>query len=138
VGGTGWDGTVTLAQAGIPEAGPLDDTVYPAYLHSIGFTQRGCRLHCPCCVVPRQEGRVQPVATIAEIWRGAPWPRNLLLLDNDFCGQPAWVQRLEEIHTGQFRVCFTQGINVRLLTEEAAPALARVHCMDDQFRRRRL
>ena len=35
-------------------------------------------------------------------------------------------------------MCFTQGINVRLLTEEAAQALASVHCMDDQFRRRRL
>ncbi len=89
-------------------------------------------------MVPRKEGRVQPVATIAELWRGAPWPRHILLLDNDVLGQPDWAQRLEEMRTGQFRVCFTQGINVRLLTEEAAQALASVYFMDDQFRRRRL
>jgi hypothetical protein len=89
-------------------------------------------------VVPRKEGRVHPVASIAEIWRGEPWPKTVLLFDNDVFGQPHWAQRLEEIRTGQFRVCFTQGINVRLLTEEAAQALASVHFMDDQFRRRRL
>ena len=65
---------MTLAHVGIPETGPLDYTLYPEYLHSIGFTQRGCRLHCPFCVVPRKEGRVQPVATIAAIWRGDPGP----------------------------------------------------------------
>jgi hypothetical protein len=138
LGGTGWDATGTLGQVGIPETGPLDYTIYPDYPHSIGFTQRGCRLHCPFCVVPRKEGRVQPVATIAAIWRGAPWPKTILLLDNDVLGQPDWAERLEEIRTGQFQVCFTQGINVRLLTEDAAQALARVHFMDDQFRRRRL
>ncbi len=72
LGGTGWDTTVTLAQVGIPEMGALDYTLYPGYPHSIGFTQRGCRLHCPFCVVPRKEGRVQPVSTIAELWRGKP------------------------------------------------------------------
>ena len=72
LGGTGWDPTVTLAQVGIPEMGALDYTLYPGYPHSIGFTQRGCRLHCPFCVVPRKEGRVQPVSTIAELWRGKP------------------------------------------------------------------
>ena len=89
LGGTGWDATITLAHAGIPETGPLDYTLYPGYPHSLGFTQRGCRLHCPFCVVPRKEGRVQPVATIAEIWRGEPWPRHILLLDNDFFGPAA-------------------------------------------------
>ena len=138
LGGTGWDATVTLAQVGIPETGPLDYTVYPDYPHSLGYTQRGCRLHCPFYVVPRKEGRVQPAASIAEIWRGEPWPRTLLLLDNDFFGQAHWAERLEEIRTGQFRVCFTQGINIRLLTEEAAQGLASVRFMDDQFRRRRL
>ena len=112
LGGTGWDVTVTLTQVGIPERGTPDYTLYPGYPQSLGFTQRGCRLHCPFCVVPRKEGRVQPVATIAEIWRGEPWPRHILLLDNDFLGQPDWPARLEEIRTGQFRVCFTGGVGM--------------------------
>ena len=51
LGGTGWDVTITLAHVGIAEAGPVDYTLYPDYRHSLGFTQRGCRLHCPFCVV---------------------------------------------------------------------------------------
>jgi hypothetical protein len=37
LGGTGWEVTVTLAQAGIPETGPVDYTLYPDYPHSMGL-----------------------------------------------------------------------------------------------------
>ena len=102
------------------------DTVGIAGLYS------GLPIACPFCVVPRRRSFScrQCRTGVAAL---AP---HILLLDNDLLGQPDWSGW--EIRTGQFRVCFTQGINVRLLTEEAAPALASVHCMDDQFRRRRL
>jgi hypothetical protein len=37
-------------------------------------------------VVPRKEGKPRSVNTIADIWRGKPWPKHLHLLDNDFFG----------------------------------------------------
>jgi hypothetical protein len=91
-------------------------------------------------LVPRLEGKPQSVATIADIWRGKPWPRHLHLLDKDFFGQPEeqWRARIDEIRRGGFKVCFNQGINVRAVTEEAAAALASVHYADDQFKARRL
>lgn len=115
-----------------------DYSIYPGERRSIGFTQRGCRLSCEFCVVPRKEGRVRPERTIWEIWRGDPWPRELLLLDNDFFGQPQWRERIHEIIDGGFKVSLTQGINARCLTEEAAEALASINYRDDSMQERRI
>jgi hypothetical protein len=116
----------------------LDYSLYPDYVHSIGFSQRGCRLRCPFCVVPEKEGRVTEERPIAEIWRGDPYPRNVLLLDNDFFGASHWRERVEELRSGRFRVCFSQGINARLLDEEAAAALASLRYYNGEFQRRRI
>lgn len=137
VGGTGWDMTVTLANHGIEENQPNYE-VYPDFQPSIGFTQRGCRLRCKFCVVPKKEGAVVEDQTIGELYRGEPWPRQLILLDNDFFGQPRWDERIGEIIDGGFRVSFCQGINVRLITEEIAAAVASVQYSDSKFKARRL
>lgn len=137
IGGTGWDVALSLADVGVP-SGPLDYSDYSSFRQSLGFTQRGCRLRCPFCVVPRKEGRVRGEGTIYDIWRGEPWPRELILLDNDFFGQPAWAARLIEIEEGGFKVSFTQGINARMLTDETAAAIARVDYRDDSMRARRI
>jgi hypothetical protein len=137
VGGTGWNLTTSLEDLGITTAA-LDWSLYPYYPHSIGFTQRGCRLKCDFCVVPRKEGAVKPVATIEEIWRGVPHPRNVVLLDNDFFGQSVWRERIAEIRAGDFRVSFNQGINARCITDEAAAAIASVKYYDDDFTQKRI
>jgi hypothetical protein len=136
IGGTGWSLSATLEQYGI--GATLDYSVYPNYAHSIGFTQRGCRLKCEFCVVPRKEGGIAPAQTVADIWRGLPHPKNILLLDNDFFGNPAWRERVAELREGGFKVCFNQGINARMISEEAAEALASLNLRDDQFKTRRL
>jgi hypothetical protein len=117
-----------------------DYGAYPDFRESIGFTQRGCRLNCGFCCVRTKEGRPRSVNTIANIWRGEPWPRKLRLLDNDFFGQPRgqWRARILEIRGGGFRVNITQGINVRLIDDEAAEALASIEYRDTKFRRRKL
>lgn len=137
VGGTGWSMTTILEHHGIT-TNSLDYSIYPRFEQSIGFTQRGCRLKCPFCVVPQKEGSVREVSTILDIWRGDPWPKEILLLDNDFFGQPHWRDRIQEIHDGGFRVSFNQGINARCLTEEAAEAIASVQYRDDSMQVRRI
>jgi len=140
VGGTGSGSNVQIEdiEPGAPDA--LDYTDYPDFLPSIGFTQRGCRLSCKFCVVPTKEGRPRSVNTISDIWRGPGHPKQLHLLDNDFFGQPAedWRARLHEIRDGGFVVCFSQGLNIRKIDDEAAAELATVEYRDDQFERRRL
>lgn len=137
IGGTGIDPTRTVEHFGIAGTA-LDYSIYPREQRSIGFTQRGCRLRCSFCVVPKKEGAIRPTATIHDIWRGAPWPRELLLLDNDFFGQPDWRERIQEIRGGGFKVSFNQGINARFLTDEAAEAIASIEYRDDSMKVKRI
>ena len=139
LGGTGtWSLGRTLADAGVPEEGTLDYASYPDFTASMGFTQRGCRFKCDFCVVPRKEGRARPVGTVAQIYRGAPWPPHLHLLDNDFFGNRLWPERIAEIRDGGFRVSFTQGINVRILKDAQAAAIASVDYRADDMKTRRI
>ena len=137
IGGTGWDVTTTLESKGISTR-RQDYSIYPTFRASIGFTQRGCRLRCSFCVVPSKEGSVKEEQTVAELWRGDPWPRNLMLLDNDFFGQPRWRERVDEMIAGGFRVSFTQGINARMINDESAAAIASVNYRDDSFAVKRI
>ncbi len=137
IGGTGWDVKSSVESVGIQTL-EQDYSIYPRFRQSIGFTQRGCRLRCSFCVVPEKEGAIRAEKTIGEIWRGDPWPRELLLLDNDFFGQPAWRERLAEIREGRFRVSFNQGINARFLTDEAAEAIASIDYRDDSMQNKRI
>lgn len=142
VGGT-WnvlDNTTVEASLGLSTGENFDYSIYPSFEASIGFTQRGCRLKCGFCVVPKKEGKPRSVSTIPEIWRGGTYPKHLHLLDNDFFGQPKpdWEARLQEIRDGGFKVCLNQGINTRMIDDESAAALAAIPYYDDQFKTKRL
>lgn len=137
VGGTGYDVASSLEHYGITTT-IQDYSPYPQWRQSIGFTQRGCRLRCPFCVVPRKEGPVMEENTIETLWRGDPWPKELLLLDNDFFGQSHWRERITEIREGRFKVSFNQGINARFLTDEAAEAIASIDYRDDSMKVKRI
>jgi hypothetical protein len=116
----------------------VDYSGYPDFQESIGFTQRGCRLKCKFCVVPRKEGKPVSIGTIPQIWRGEGHPKKLHILDNDFFGNPQWPARVREMIDGKFRVCLSQGINVRLINDEAAAALASIEYRNTRFTERRL
>ena len=143
LGGSGLGGAdewnTVERELGVAEYEHYDYSIYDGYAPSIGFTMRGCRLACAFCVVPRKEGKPRSVNSITDIWRGEGHPKQIVLLDNDFFGQPPkqYEARIAEIMDGDFRVSFNQGINVRLLRkQEHADALAAMKCMDDGFTRR--
>lgn len=138
VGGSGTCESRTIEDLIGGEYEHYDYADYPGTDFSIGFTQRGCRLRCKFCEVPKKEGKARSANTIAGIWRGPPWPRKLHLLDNDFFGNPDWRERVAEIRDGRFRVCLSQGINVRLIDDEAAAALSTIEYRDGEFQQRRL
>lgn len=142
VGGTGFIGSRQTVEdlLGVDEYEHYDYEGWPGFEDSIGFTQRGCRLKCKFCVVPQKEGKNRSVNTIAEIWRGEPFPRRIHLLDNDFFGQPRdeWRARIAEIRDGGFKVCISQGVNVRLIDDEACEALASIQYRNTKFTERRL
>ena len=141
-----WGGTGVAVSSSLAEIDPAvewdavlpDYSDHPAEDRSIGFTQRGCRLRCRFCVVPAKEGSARSTGSLPAIWRGGQHPRKLLLLDNDFFGQPreAWKARLAEARAGGFRLSLLQGINVRLIDEEQARELATVEYRDQAFHER--
>ena len=140
VAGTGSGNWRTVEdELGVESYEHYDYSIYPGFPWSLGFTQRGCRLNCGFCVVPKKEGRPKSVNTIWDIWRPDS-PRCVMLLDNDFFGQPRieWEARISELREGGFKVCFNQGVNIRLITPESAVALASVRYFDDGFERHRL
>ena len=138
IGGTGTDTVVTVEQAlGLEEYEHYDYSIYPEYQWSIVFTQRGCRLNCGFCVVPKKEGKPKSINSIWDIWREGT-DRAVVLLDNDFFGQELWRERIGEIQDGGFKVNFSQGINIRMVTPEAAEALATIRYYDGKFTARRL
>jgi hypothetical protein len=138
VGGTGSGSPITVESIISDIDIRPDLSHWPEFDASIGYTQRGCRLKCKFCVVPTKEGSNRSTSTLAEIWRGEPYPRHIHLLDNDFFGQESWRERIEEARLGKFKLCFSQGINVRLITDEVAEALAKIDFRDTSFNKRRL
>ena len=122
-GGTGLDLKISLP--------PKMDTMTPDYSlynypHNIGFTQRGCRFKCEFCVVPQKEGKPWSANTIDELWTQRD-SKFLILLDNDFFGNPDWEERIEEMKEYDLRVNFSQGLNIRIISERQAQALASVN-----------
>ena len=139
IGGTGSDNNNTVESIiNLAEYENYDYSIYPKFTGSIGFTQRGCRLKCPFCVVPTKEGKNKSINSIYNIWRGEGFPKEIHLLDNDFFGQPNWKETAKELIDGKFKVCFNQGINVRLINQESAEILSQIRYYDDQFKTRRL
>ena len=138
VGGTGTTEPGTVEELIGEEYEHYDYEGWPSVDYSIGFLARGCRLECGFCVVGKKEGRPRSVNTVADLWRGDPHPRKLHILDNDFFGNSEWRERIKEIRDGKFRVCLSQGINVRLINNEGAEALATIEYRDTKFERRRL
>lgn len=137
VGGTGWDLALRLPPE--VEACAPDYRDHPGITASIGWTQRGCRLACDFCVVPRKEGKIAVAApTLHAIWRGGDHPKHILLLDNDFFGNPGWRALIAEAVEYEFAICWNQGINARMLNDEVAHAIASINYRDDQFRTKRI
>lgn len=138
LGGTGAEDSMTVEKfLGEQDIKP-DYSIYPHFAPSLGFSQRGCRLNCSFCVVPKKEGKVYESGSINGIWRGEGHPKQIILLDNDFFGQPKWRERCQEIQDGNFEVSFNQGINIRLIHKEAAEFLSRLKYRDDQFKSKRI
>jgi hypothetical protein len=137
IGGSGWDERITLESIGV-SGFDKDYSFYPDFQNSLGYTQRGCRLKCSFCKVPRMEPELRAEEPFLQIWRGEPYPKNVVLLDNDFFGQPDWREHIRVMREGNFKVSFNQGVNSRLFDEESAAAIASVRYYDADFKTKRI
>lgn len=123
IGGTGIDFFNTLPPE-ISECEP-SYSLYPDCNYHIGFSMKGCRFRCKFCCVPTKEGKPRINSSIDGLLKNPNGEDRLMLLDNDFFGGQEWRENLERIIELKLKVCFVQGLNIRILTDEQAAMLSR-------------
>jgi len=136
VGGTGIDFYNRLPKE-IEKATP-SYTLYHDCNYHLGFSMKGCRFNCKFCCVPKKEGRPYNYNTIDEILINPKGGNRLMLLDNDFFGGAEWKENLLRIIELKLKVCFVQGLNIRILTDEQAELLARCNYTNSKFNQKYL
>lgn len=120
-GGTGVDVKLLLPQE-IESIKDLDYNLYPDCDYSIQFLSRGCIRKCPFCVVPIKEGTIHKVKPLNLNPKGK-W---IMLLDNNLFACPQWKENIEILRSYNQPISFTQGLDLRIMTDEMAKALSTV------------
>lgn len=113
-------------------------SLYPGCAYHLGFSMKGCRFNCAFCCVPKKEGRPKENSHIDGLLLNPNGGNRLMLLDNDFFGGPEWRANLERIIELKLRVCFVQGLNIRIITPEQAAMLAQCRYINSKFNQRYL
>lgn len=136
IGGTGIDFTNRLPDE-ISKVQP-SYSLYPACNYHIGFSMKGCRFNCKFCCVPKKEGRPYSNNSIDAILINPNGSNRLMLLDNDFFGGPDWETNLERIIELKLKVCFIQGLNIRIITPDQATLLSQCNYQNSRFNQKYL
>ena len=121
-GGTGYDLTSKLP--------PEIESCFPDYsLYGItdtayGYLSRGCPRGCPFCIVGEKEGKQSyKVADLSNFWNGQ---KEIKLLDPNITACPDYFELMQQLADSKAWVDFTQGLDIRLMTDAKAEALNRV------------
>lgn len=87
------------------------DTVY-------GFLTRGCPRGCDFCIVAKKEGQCSvKVADLSEFWNGQ---KNIVLLDPNMFACRDWKDLSQQLIDSGAWIDFSQGCDIRIMTEEKA------------------
>lgn len=136
IGGTGIDFYNTLPKE-IEDAKP-SYSLYPDCNYHLGFSMKGCRFNCKFCCVPKKEGRPFNYNSIDEILINPNGGNRVMLLDNDFFGGTNWKINLERVIELKLKVCFVQGLNIRIITDEQAELLSKCNYQNSHFNQKYL
>ncbi len=116
-----------------------DYSLYPELCKdtAYGFLTRGCPRGCSFCVVAEKEGKCSvKVADLKEFWNGQ---KEIKLLDPNLLACKDWKELLQQLIDSGAWVDFTQGLDIRVMTQEKADMIRQVkvkqvHFAWDQYR----
>jgi len=121
-GGTGYNLETVLSKE--------IDNIYPDYsLYNItdtayGYLTRGCFRNCNFCIVTKKEGnKIYQVYKLSQFWNGQ---KNIKLMDSNITGAPNFIDLMDELADTNAMIDFTQGMDLRLLTEKKIEVLKKV------------
>ncbi|MCG3600276.1 radical SAM protein [Clostridioides difficile] len=104
--------------------------MYPDYdLYDIknvayGYLTRGCPRKCSFCIVSEKEGsKSYKVANLNQFWKGQ---KEIKLLDPNILACSKWEELLKQLIDSKAWVDFTQGLDIRLMTEKKAEMINRI------------
>ncbi len=110
-----------------------DYSLYPELTRdtAYGFLTRGCPRGCGFCVVGDKEGRKsRKVADLYEFWRGQ---KQIKLLDPNMFACREWTDLAVQLIESGAWVDFTQGCDIRIMTEEMAGCIKRMKVKQIHF-----
>ena len=122
-GGTGYGIMDELPQE-IDDMFP-DYSIYPHCDYAIGFLTRGCIRNCPWCIVPKKEGKIRPYKTWRDIKR--PDSNKIVFMDNNILACDYGLAEIQSMIGKKLKVDFNQGLDARLITDEVAEMLSKLH-----------
>lgn len=100
-----------------------DYSLYPDFCKdtAYGFLTRGCPRGCDFCIVGSKEGyRSRKAANLSEFWAGQ---KNIVLLDPNMFACKDWRDLSQQIISSGAWVDFSQGCDIRVMTDEKAKYL---------------
>lgn len=118
---------------------PEIEHIYPDYslYHELtkdtayGFMSRGCPRGCDFCHVEAKEGRrAYKVADLSEFWRGQ---KNIVLLDPNPIACKEWKDILQQLIDSKAYVDFSQGVDIRLMTDEKIQMIKQIKTKNIHF-----
>lgn len=110
-----------------------DYSLYPELTKdtAYGFMSRGCPRGCDFCHVEAKEGhKAVKVADLSEFWRGQ---KNIVLLDPNITACKDWKGLFQQLIDSGAWVDFSQGVDIRLMTDEKAEMIKRIKTKNIHF-----
>lgn len=110
-----------------------DYSLYPEWTKdtAYGFLTRGCPRGCGFCIVGDKEGRrSRKVADLSEFWHDQ---KNIKLLDPNMFACCEWPELSEQLIDSEAWIDFTQGCDIRIMTEEMAGMIKKMKIKQIHF-----
>lgn len=108
-----------------------DYSLYNIHDTAYGFLTRGCPRGCAFCHVAPKEGRnAHKVANMTEFWTDQ---KNIVLCDPNILACGEWEELFDQLQNSKAWVDFNQGLDIRMMDDEKAKALARIKTKELHF-----
>lgn len=108
-----------------------DYSLYGIKNVAYGFMSRGCPRDCSFCHVAAKEGRCShKVADLNEFWNGQ---NKIELLDPNTLACTEWKEIFQQLIDSKAWVNFSQGVDIRLMTEEKCEMLMKMKIRQIHF-----